>query len=58
LIPKGELTSVESVEETAQEVEVKYYNLNGVEIQKPENGLYIKRTKLSDGKQTSEIIFQ
>ena len=39
-------------------VNVKYYNLSGVEIQKPENGIYIMRSVLSNGKQTGKIIMK
>ena len=58
IILKEALTAVDNVEEAAQVVNVKYYNLSGVEIQKPENGIYIMRSVLSNGKQTGKIIMK
>ncbi len=58
LILKEALTAVDNVEEAAQVVNVKYYNLSGVEIQKPENGIYIMRSVLSNGKQIGKIIMK
>ena len=39
----GDLTGIESVDAEEVEAPVEYYNLQGVRVMNPENGLYIKR---------------
>ena len=39
----GETTGIEGVDADAAEGKVQYYNLQGVRVANPENGLYIRR---------------
>ncbi|MDE6696640.1 MAG: hypothetical protein K2K25_07150 [Muribaculaceae bacterium] len=50
-------TSVESIASGAREVSAEYYNISGVRVANPENGIYVKVSQMSDGTiQTKKII--
>lgn len=48
----GNLTGVEGVEAEGAEAPVEYYNLQGVRVENPESGLYIRR----QGNKTTKVI--
>lgn len=42
-------TAVNAIESEVNEVSAEYYNLSGVRVANPENGIFVKVTRLSDG---------
>ena len=49
-------SSVATLDSDAVEVSAEYYNLSGIRVANPDNGIFLKVSKLSDGTlRTSKI---
>ena len=56
--PFQEQTGVSNVTTASQAIETRYYNLQGVATREPEDGIYIKVTRYTDGSTRSEKILK
>lgn len=53
----GEFTAVKGIDAGLSEVAVEYYSISGVRVANPENGVFVKVARLSDGTvRTSKVV--
>lgn len=54
----SDATAVKAIDANVKEITAEYYNLSGLRIAKPENGIFVKVAKMTDGSiRTSKEVF-
>ena len=54
----SETTAVKAIDVNVREISAAYYNLSGIRVAKPENGIFVKVAKMTDGSiRTSKKVF-
>jgi hypothetical protein len=48
--------AIAATKQDAKAVQSAYYNLNGMQIQAPQSGIYIRQTLLADGERKTEKV--
>ncbi|MDE6523093.1 MAG: hypothetical protein K2L17_09765 [Muribaculaceae bacterium] len=55
----GDFSAVEALDYYAEEVSAEYYDISGVRVATPKQGIFVKVSKLSDGStRTSKVVFK